>query len=118
LSFAYSIIQGVLGIRSVSTYEIEDTENTFKLWRELQKNFVKEFKEFTSYSSKDYELPDWHHGIMCLWVYLYNEQFYDANFINRVLAILERNGDCFAEFECYSNDQEYIGNFQVYKDLL
>ena len=63
-------------------------------------------------------LIDNFNGTKCLWVYLYNEEFYNTDFIPKILKILDSNGDCFAQFECYDDKQELIGYIQIYKDLV
>jgi len=74
------------------------------------------FGRFSSPEAADYELPDWHHGLRQLYVYLYSERFYDGEFILKISRILDSNRGSFAEFECFNNDQDLMGSFQVYPD--
>ena len=115
MNIQYVIEEDVVGVVNASKYEIEDSENNLKDWHKLQSDFSKEFSEF---SKEDYDLTDWHNGIKCLFVYLYNYEFYTKDFIPRILNILKMNGDCLAQFECYDNEQELLGSFQVYMDKI
>lgn len=112
----YVVEEDVVGIVDGEKYEIEDNKKTYNEWRKLQNDFAKNFSEFSLNNPVEYELPEWHHGTKSLWVYLYNENFYNRDFIPKILNILNANGVCFAQFECYNDSQELIGDFQVYKD--
>lgn len=114
----YVVEESVGGIVDYEKYKIEDVDNTYKEWRKLQNDFIKKFNEASFKNHKDYELPDWHYGTKVLYVYLYNEKFFDKGFIPKVLQILKANGNCYAEFECFDNKQNYIGFFQVYRNKI
>ncbi len=114
----YFVHEEVAGIIDGEKYEIEDTEKTFREWKKLQNDFVSEFGEFSEEEPEDYELPEWHHETKCLYVYLYNEKFYNKEFIPRILQIVNDNGNCFAQFECYDDNLGLLGDFQVYKDIV
>ena len=74
---------------------------------------------------KDYELPEWHHNIRMLWVYIYNEKLYTKTFIETIQKIIDMPNSWFAQFECYSeelkcqeNRSGAVGDFYLYKDTL
>ena len=114
----YVVEELVGGIVEYEKYKIEDTDKTNKDWQKLQNDFKKGFTELSFKNHKDYELPEWHHGTKVLYVYLYNEKFFNKGFIPTILHILKANGNCYAEFECYDNKQKLIGFFQVYKNKI
>lgn len=117
MSIEYQI-DDALGVVNSDKYQIQDTDETFSKWKKLQSDFAVRFGEFTSVDHKDYDFADWHHGINYLPVYLYNEGFYNAKFIPQVRKILKDNMNSFAQFECYDKNQELIGSFQVYTDIV
>ncbi len=116
MTFEYRFEKHVTGIHDLPKYHLEDTEENLKKWQKLQRDFTTRFCHFSSENLEDYELTEWHDGINCLYVYLYNEKFYDNAFIPTVLQILKNNGQCFAQFECYGEKQQFMGNFQIYTD--
>jgi len=98
-------------------YSIEDTPETEKQWRSLQKAFAEAFPEYTSDDCRDYELPDWHDGMRVLFVYLYNPGFYNEVFLPKVKRILEQTRhEAFAMFECFDDSDHLVGQFMVFKD--
>lgn len=118
MSISYEVVEYVTGILDASKYEISNSEEHYQSWRKLQNDFVSTFSQFSSKNDEDYELTENHYGMKCLCVNLYNEKFYNIKFIDIVLKILKKNGDCFAQFECYSNDLKFIGTFQVYNEIV
>lgn len=72
----------------------------------------------------DYELPDWHHNIRMLWVYVYSDSFYCPQFVGCIKQLLrDMPHEWFAQFECYSPAREsaglptgWVGDFLIYKD--
>ncbi len=118
MNIAYKFEKHVTAIVDLPKYRLEDTEENLKNWRKLQRAFATRFSEFSSENLQDYELTDWHDEINCLYVYLYNERFYNRTFIPVILKILHDNGQSFAQFECYDDQKQFIGNFQVYPDLV
>ena len=82
--------------------------------------FRKEFSEFEN--DEDYEIPEYHSEIRMLWVYLYKEDLYDSRFISRLKRIIDMPKSWFAQFECYSKNDDggynFIGDFIIYKDSL
>ena len=95
-------------------YDIEDTPESEREWRSLLNQFAASFGEFNC--DEDYEFPDWHYGTRALFVYLYNERFYNNCFIEKVRRIVECGKDSFAQFECYDATRRLMGQFMVFKD--
>ncbi len=116
MAIEYIFEKHVTGVIDLPKYELEDTEENFEKWQKLQRDFSSRFGDFSSENLEDYELTDWHDEINCLYVYLYNEKFYSTAFISTVLQILNDHGECFAQFECYDDRKQFIGNFQIYAD--
>ncbi len=116
MAIEYIFEKHATGVIDLPKYELEDTEENFEKWQKLQRNFSSRFGDFSSENLEDYELTDWHDEINCLYVYLYNEKFYNTAFISTVLQILNDNGECFAQFECYDDMKQFLGNFQIYVD--
>ncbi|GBC63867.1 hypothetical protein DENIS_4866 [Desulfonema ishimotonii] len=114
MEIKYEVEEDVDGVLNASKYTIKDSERTLEAWHKLQNDFREKFKEFSSEEPIDYELTDWHNGIKCLSVYIYNEKFYNKHFIPLMLDILEKNSDSFAQFECYDDREELLGYFQIY----
>lgn len=90
---------------------IDDSKESEDKWNFLLSSFKDRFKE---YHSSDYDFADWHHGVMSLSVYLYNEQLYSRSFFEKVDDILEEHDNCFAEFECFNKNNEMIGFVLIY----
>ncbi len=116
MGIEYRFEKNATGIIDLPKYKLEDTEENFKKWQKIKRDFSERFSNFSSENLEDYELTDWHDEINCLYVYVYNEKFYNNAFISAILQILNDNGDCFAQFECYDDEEQFIGNFQVYPD--
>jgi len=66
----------------------------------------------------NYEFGEWHYGIRTLFVFLYNENFYNENFIRKVQNILSvQQNPAYAQFECYdSNAYMLYGCCMVFKN--
>jgi hypothetical protein len=113
----YSIEANFGGVPNGEVYRIEDTPETATAWRELNQEFDEVFGAGANSSRKDYEIPDWHHGMMHLFVYLYGARFYVRSFVPAVVRILKAQPQpCFAKFECYNDESRLIGCFLVFKD--
>jgi hypothetical protein len=115
MDIEYVIDEDGVGIVNFSKYELDDSEKSLKKWRKLLNDFREEFNVSLE-EHKDYELTEWHNELMCLFVYLYKDKFYNKKFIPKIINILKHNGDSLAQFECYNDNQELIGSFQVYQD--
>ncbi|PID77764.1 MAG: hypothetical protein CSB21_03960 [Deltaproteobacteria bacterium] len=116
MEIEYRFEKHATGIIDLPKYKLEDTEENLKKWQKLKRDFSSRFIDFSSENLEDYELTDWHDEINCLYVYVYNEKFYNNEFIPAILKILNDNGECFAQFECYDDEKQFIGNFQIYPD--
>ena len=116
MEIEFTVVDGHLGVRNAEKFEIEDNDQTFEEWQRLHATFMREFGRFASPEEADYAFPEWHHGLRQLGVYLYSERFYDGEFIAKIKSILANNPGSFAQFECYTNDQDLLGTFQVYPD--
>jgi len=115
----YEIADEFGGVPEGFRYKIEDNPETEKEWKALLSSFAEEFREFTSRDLKDFEFADWHFGRRSLFVCLYNEEFYNKRFLQRVQRVLENQRlECFAKFECFDSSEDLIGGIMVFKDKI
>jgi len=112
----YTIDDEFGGVPEGDRYVLQDTPGSEGEWRALLAAFTKEFSEFKA--SKDFDFPDWHYKMRSLGAYLYNEKFYNEDFIPKVNDILKKqNSPAYAHFECYdSNAYQEYGSFMVFND--
>jgi hypothetical protein len=114
------------GVPEGGKYRISGATQDEEDWRALLAAFASRFSEFTSdvhiiggkRDQGDFEFPDWHYEMRSLCVYLYNEKFYNEDFIPKVQAILKKQSrPAYAHFECYdSNAYKEYGSFMVFTD--
>lgn len=97
----------------IKSHMIDDSKSSEDKWNSLLNSFKDKFKE---YSDTDYEFADWHHGVLSLSIYLYNERFYSNSFFEKVDDVLKEYDNCFAEFECFDQDDEMIGFVLIYNN--
>ena len=113
----YTISELIGGVPDGHKYEIEDTPETESEWRALLASFSKAFPEFAE--KKDYEFADWHYEMRSIFACLFDEQFYNQNFIPKIQEILRsQKNESFAKFECFDNNSDLIGYIMVFKDFV
>ena len=104
-------------------HEVEESDTLIGLeYRQIQDSFQNAFPNLVL--NDDFEFPDWHHNLRMLWVYLYSDDFYTAEFIPTMSSLLNKmNRPWFAQFECSApslesseNVQGFIGWFLIYKE--
>jgi hypothetical protein len=103
------------GVPDGDQYEIPDTSESESEWRVLLSAFAKEFSGFVV--EDEFEFADWHHNRRSIAAYLYDERFYNEDFLPKVQAILRNQKyPSFAEFECYDAKLRMLGLIMVFKD--
>lgn len=113
----FSIEERFGGVPNGDLYSIKDTAETEQEWRALISEFDETIGGGSIGSREDYEIPDWHHGMRGLFVYLYSERFYVRSFVPAVVRILTAQPKpCFARFECFNDESRLVGCFMVFKD--
>jgi hypothetical protein len=113
----FSLAERFGGVPNGDLYSIEDTAASEQEWRALISAFDETIGGGSTGSREDYEIPDWHHGMRGLFVYLYGERFYVRSFVPAVVRILKAQPQpCFAKSECFNDESRLIGCFLVFKD--
>jgi hypothetical protein len=113
----FSIEERFGGVPDGDLYSIQDTAESEQEWRALISAFDETIGGGSTGNRNDYEIPDWHHGMRGLFVYLYSERFYVRSFMPAVVRLLKAQPQpCFAKFECFNDESRLLGCFIVFKD--
>jgi len=103
--------------------EVNDNGTINLDFEKLKISFRNSFDDFieeneTSEEEPDYSITDWHYGFMCIHVNLFNMNLFKDNFLEKINSIIDENGECAFQFECYENDDVFRGDCGIKKDCL
>ncbi|MFT4692825.1 MAG: hypothetical protein ACI9OD_005065 [Limisphaerales bacterium] len=111
----YKIVDNVGGIREYEKYCLADDSDNSE-WCCLNDRFRGRFAEYSE--GQDYSIPDWHYGVRCLVVDIYNSRMLDSCFVATVLGVISSiRQDAYGKFECAANGRVY-GCFLVYPKVV